>query len=150
MSFIADKILSQTESGLAGEYIAAASVVARGWRVAMAQQDAVDLVAWHPKTSEILRIQVKSCQSSRQDSDSKKRLRVMFHTGIGGSKRQPTKDDYDILACVAAEQRTVWFLPVTEIEFRKYTKRTAFFDDPIIERQSWAHALDVLGVFDGR
>jgi hypothetical protein len=149
MVFLADTVLSQTESGLAGEYIAAASVVGRGWRVAMAQQDAVDLVAWHPETSEILRIQVKSCQASRSGKDGK-RTRVHFQTGIGGKKRLPTRHDYDVLACVSAEQRTVWFVPVTEIDCKKFTLHTDFFISPKLEKTSWAHALDVLGVNDGR
>ena len=146
--FVADRVISQTESGLAGEYIAAASVIARGWRVALAQQDAVDLVAWHPETSVVLRIQVKACQASRSD-DTKNRKRLHFQTGIGGKKRIPTRNDYDIMACVAAEQRTVWFVPVINIRGKKFTKHTDFFDNPDLESDSWAVALDVLGVDNG-
>ena len=146
--FLADGNISQTSSGLAGEYIAAASVIARGWRVAMAQQDAVDLVAWHPETSAVLRIQVKACQASRAD-DTKNRKRLHFQTGIGGNKRMPTRADYDVLACVASEQRTVWFVPVCNIKGKKFTKHTDFFDNPELESESWAYALDVLGVSNG-
>jgi len=146
--FVADGSISQTSSGLAGEYIAAASVIARGWRVAMAQQDAVDLVAWHPDGNNILRIQVKACQSSRQN-EGRVRQRVHFQTGIGGNKRKPTRHDYDVLACVSSEQRTVWFVPVCNIKGKKFTKHTDFFDNPEIENESWAYALDVLGVSNG-
>ena len=142
--FIADVLISHTESGLAGEHIAAASVIARGWRVAMAQQDSVDLVAWHPETSVVLRIQVKACQASRQDEGGKPWKRVRFQTGLGGKKRRPTRKDYDILACVSSEQRTVWFVPVTDIAGTKLTRHTDFFENPDIERDSWARCLDIL------
>lgn len=146
--FVADKAISHTESGLAGEYIAAASVIARGWRVALAQQDAVDLVAWHPETSVVLRIQVKACQASRSN-DANNRKRLHFQTGIGGKKRIPTRSDYDIMACVSAEQRMVWFVPVINIRGKKFTKHTDFFENPDLESDSWAVALDVLGVSNG-
>lgn len=140
--FIADGIISQTASGLAGEYIAAASVLARGWRVSLAQQDAVDLIAWHPDTGQTVRIQVKSCQASRQGKGHK--YRVHFQTGLGGKKRLPTIADYDILACVSSEQRAVWYIPVVSINAKKYTKPCTFFEDPHIESDSWANALEVL------
>jgi len=140
--FVADVTLSQTESGLAGEYIAAASVLARGWRVAMAQQDAVDLVAWHPETGQMLRIQVKACQASRQGAGHRKR--VHFQTGLGGKKRMPTLADYDILAMVSTEQRVVYYLPVTSINVKKYTRPTSFFETPDIESDSWAQAVEII------
>ena len=142
-NFIADLKISQTASGLAGEYIAAASVLARGWRVALAQQDSVDLIAWHPDSGLTLRIQVKACQSSRQGGG---RNRVHFQTGLGGQKRLPTLSDFDILACVSSDQRTVWYIPVTSIREKKLTRNITFFSNPELERESWSHALDTLGV----
>lgn len=140
--FLADVILTQTESGLAGEYIAAASVLARGWRVALAQQDAVDLVAWHPETGQMLRIQVKACQASRQGSGHTHR--VHFQTGLGGKKRLPTLSDFDILAMVSTEQRVVWYLPVTSVNTKKFTKPTSFFETPNLESESWAKAVEII------
>ena len=140
--FVADVTLSQTTSGLAGEHIAAASVIARGWKVAMAQQDAVDLVAWHPDTGQMMRVQVKACQASRQDSGHKHR--VHFQTGLGGKKRLPTIADYDILAMVSTEQRVVWYLPVTSINVKKFTKHTTFFEAPDLESDSWASAVEII------
>jgi len=140
--FVADVTLSQTESGLAGEYIAAASVLARGWRVALAQQDAVDLVAWHPETGQMLRIQVKACQASRQGAGHRKR--VHFQTGLGGKKRLPTISDFDILAMVSTEQRVVWYLPVTSVNVKKYTRPISFFETPDIESDSWAQAVEII------
>lgn len=140
--FVADTVLSQTASGLAGEYIAAASVIARGWRVAMAQQDAVDLIAWHPDTGDMMRIQVKSCQASRQGSGHTRR--VNFQTGLGGRKRLPTLSDFDILAMVSTEQRVVWYLPVTSVNLKKYQKPTSFFETPNLESDSWASAVEII------
>ena len=140
--FVADVTLSQTTSGLAGEHIAAASVIARGWKVAMAQQDAVDLIAWHPDTGQMMRVQVKACQASRQDSGHKHR--VHFQTGLGGKKRLPTIADYDILAMVSTEQRVVWYLPVTSINAKKFTKHTTFFEAPDLESDSWASAVEII------
>ena len=141
--FIADLKITQTASGLAGEHIAACSVIARGWRVAMAQQDAVDLIAWHPESGTTLRIQVKACQCSRQGEGRK---RVHFQTGLGGQKRLPTLSDFDILACVSSDQRTVWYIPVTSIREKKLTRNITFFSNPELERESWSDALDTLGV----
>ena len=140
--FVADVNLSQTTSGLAGEYIAAASVLARGWRVALAQQDAVDLVAWHPETGDMMRIQVKACQASRQGAAH--RHRVHFQTGLGGKKRLPTLADFDILAMVSTEQRVVWYLPVTSVNTKKYTRPISFFETPDIESDSWAQAVEII------
>ena len=140
--FVADVNLSQTTSGLAGEYIAAASVLARGWRVALAQQDAVDLVAWHPETGDMMRIQVKACQASRQGATH--RHRVHFQTGLGGKKRLPTLADFDILAMVSTEQRVVWYLPVTSVNTKKYTRPISFFETPDIESDSWAQAVEII------
>ena len=147
--FVADRPISHTESGMIGEYIAAAAVISRGWRVAMAQQDSVDLVAWHPETSVVLRIQVKACQASRQDESNKSRKRVRFQTGLGGNKRIPTKKDYDILACVSSEQRAGWFLPVTDIAGKKITRHTDFFENPDLESDSWARCLKILRIDNG-
>lgn len=141
-TFIADGVLSHTASGLAGEYIAAASILARGWRVSLAQQDAVDLIAWHPETVQTLRVQVKACQASRQDRGHKHR--VHFQTGLGGNKRMPTRKDYDILACVSSEQRAVWFQAVTSVQAKKYTKPISFFNDPDLESTSWAKAVEII------
>lgn len=141
-NFLADITLSQTSSGLAGEHIAAASVIARGWRVAMAQQDAVDLIAWHPETGQTLRIQVKACQASRQGGGHTHR--VHFQTGLGGRKRLPTLSDFDILAMVSTEQRVVWYLPVTSVNVKKYTRPISFFETPSLESDSWASALEII------
>ena len=128
--------ITQIAAGLAGEHIAAAAVIARGWGCGMCQQEGVDLIAF--KEKENYRIQVKSCQLSKSDR------RLFFQTGIGRNKRLPTKSDYDILACVSAEQRTVWFQPVACIRDKKITKLPSFFADPLIEAESWQKTLEYL------
>ena len=147
--FLADVNLSHTESGLMGEYIAAASVMARGWRVAMAQQDSVDLIAWHPETSVVLRIQVKACQASKGGDSRYKKDRLRFQMGLGATKRLPTRRDFDILACVSSEQRTVWYIPVTDVDMKKITKSTGFYANPELETESWQRCLDILRIKDG-
>lgn len=142
LKFIADNLITQTASGLAGEHIAAASIIARNWSVAMAAQDSVDLICWNPKDGNSLRVQVKSCQASRQQD--KKGKRVSFNLGLGGTKRLPTILDYDILALVSSEQRTVWFLPVTDVKTKKINKHTSFFDTPDLESDSWQRAVEII------
>lgn len=147
LKFIADTIISQTSSGLAGEYITAASIIARGWRVALAAQDAVDIICWHPDTGQSLRIQVKACQASRQQD---KRDRVSFNTGLGGTKRLPSRLDFDILALVSSEQRTVFYMPVTDVKNKKINKSTGFFETPDLEADSWARAVEIMGEYNAR
>lgn len=147
LKFIADTVISQTSSGLAGEYITAASIIARGWRVALAAQDAVDIICWHPDTGQSLRVQVKACQASRQQD---KRNRVSFNIGIGGTKRLPSKLDFDILALVSSEQRTVYYLPVNDIKVKKINKPVTFFETPDLEADSWARAVEIVSKNNGR
>ena len=142
LKFVADNIISQTASGLAGEYITAASIIARNWRVALASQDAVDIICWNPTDGTSLRVQVKSCQASRQQDKGGKR--VSFNLGLGGTKRLPTLADYDILALVSSEQRTVWYLPVTDVDKKKLNKPVTFFEDPHLESDSWQRAVEII------
>jgi len=142
LQFIADMSISQTASGLAGEYLAAASILARGWRVSLAQQDAVDLICWHPETSEMFRVQVKACQASRQGAGHKHK--VFFQTGLGGAKRLPTPQDYDIMACVSSEQRSVWYLPVTDVNTKKLVKHVSFFENAHNEPDSWQRSIEIM------
>ena len=50
--------VAETTKGLIGEYIFAGALLELGWKVSMAQQDSVDLIAW--KDDQYLRVQVKS------------------------------------------------------------------------------------------
>ena len=124
--------------GLIGEHIAAAAILSLNWRVAMAQQTAIDLVAFQDET--ILRIQVKAsnpCLPTRRRSPS-----CHFQLGHGcKAKHLPTKDDYDVLCLVSPNARRVLFMPVTSV--RQYSMRlpaSRFTEDA--ENDSWDKAVD--------
>lgn len=142
---IASRGLTNTTYGLIGEHIAAAAILAIGWKCAMAQMDGVDLVAWNDETGQKLLIQVKSGQESVQ-----KRSSIAFQIGIGGvkqpngtkKKRLPTTGDFDILALVSSEQRTVFFMSVTDVKSQKITKQSWVFEDADVEVDSWNLAVE--------
>ena len=130
--------MSETTTGLIGEYIAAAAILAQGWRVSMAQQDRVDMVAWNGQ--EFLRIQAKAATLlGNQDGRSP---RHHFNLGHGcKTKHLPTKDDYDVLCLVSPDARRCLFLPVTSV--RQYSMRLpASRFTEAAEVDSWDKAVD--------
>lgn len=134
--------MSETTTGLIGEYIAAAAILAQGWRVSMAQQDRVDLVAW--RNNEIfIRVQAKAASLlGNQDGRSP---RHHFNLGHGcKTKHLPTKDDYDVLCLVSPDARRCLFLPVTSV--RQYSMRlpASRFESPGVEAESWDKAVAVV------
>ena len=134
--------MSETTTGLIGEYIAAAAILAQGWRVSMAQQDRVDLVAW--RNNEIfIRVQAKAANLlGNQDGRSP---RHHFNLGHGcKTKHLPTKDDYDVLCLVSPNARRCLFLPVTSV--RQYSLRlpASRFESPDVEAESWDKAVAVV------
>ena len=136
---VAVRTLNQTTSGQVGEHLAAAAILQRGWGVAMASQDSVDLVAWNRETGQKLLIQVKSSQISRGS-----RRQLDFQLGLGGKKRLPTKADFDIIALVSSEQRVTYFMPVTAIRQKKMNKQPEFFERPDLEADSWQKSIEEL------
>ena len=130
--------MSETTTGLIGEYIAAAAILAQGWRVSMAQQDRVDMVAWNGQ--EFLRVQAKTASLlGNQDGRSP---RHHFQLGHGcKAKHLPTKDDYDVLCLVSPNARRVLFMPVTSV--RQYSMRLpASRFTEAAEVDSWDKAVD--------
>jgi len=130
--------MSETTTGLIGEYIAAAAILAQGWRVSMAQQDRVDMVAWNGQ--EFLRIQAKAASLlGNQDGRSP---RHHFNLGHGcKTKHLPTKDDYDVLCLVSPDARRCLFLPVTSV--RQYSMRLpASRFTEAAETDSWDKTVD--------
>jgi len=130
--------LSETTTGLIGEYISAAAILAQGWRVSMAQQDRVDMVAWNGQ--EFLRIQAKAASLlGNQDGRSP---RHHFNLGHGcKTKHLPTKDDYDVLCLVSPDARRCLFLPVTSV--RQYSMRLpASRFTEAAETDSWDKTVD--------
>ena len=136
---IADCRLSNSTAGLVAEYLAAASILQRGWGVALASQDSVDLVAWNKETGQRFLIQVKSCQFSRGN-----KYRLEFNVSIGGDKRLPRRSDFDIMALVSVEQRTVFFMPVASIKVKRMNRTPAFFENPDLEADSWRKTIEEL------
>ena len=129
---IASVRLSNSTAGLVAEYLAAASILQRGWGVALASQDSVDLVAWNRDTGQRFLVQVKSCQLSRGN-----KYRLEFNVSIGGDKRLPKRSDFDIMALVSVEQRAIFFMPVTSIKIKRMNRKPSFFDNPDLEEDSW-------------
>lgn len=142
--------MTNTAAGLVGEAIAMASILQKGWGCAMAQTDFIDLICWSKQTGEKYLVQVKSCQVSRSD----KRDKLNFHTGIGGvkvgnikKKRLPTKHDYDILALVSVEHRSVLFYPIYSVDKCKMTRYSNMFTDPEYEYDTWHNTIEVLNEY---
>jgi len=130
--------MSETTTGLIGEYIAAAAILGQGWRVSMAQQDRVDMVAWNGQ--EFLRVQAKAATLlGNQDGRSP---RHHFNLGHGcKTKHLPTKDDYDVLCLVSPDARRCLFLPVTSV--RQYSMRLpASRFTEAAETDSWDKTVD--------
>jgi hypothetical protein len=137
--YIADCKLSNSTAGLVAEYLAAASILQRGWGVALASQDSVDLVAWNKDTGQRFLVQVKSCQFSRGNKH-----RLEFNVSIGGNKRLPIRSDFDIMALVSVEQRSVFFLTVSSINVKRMNRTPAFFENPDLESDSWQKTIEEL------
>ena len=136
---IASAKISNTTAGLVAEHIAAAAILQQNWGLAMASQDSVDLVAWNKDTGQRFLIQVKSCQFSLSN-----KRRLEFNLTIGGDKRLPRRSDFDIMALVSVEQRTVFFLPVTSIKAKRLNRAPSFFERPDIEADSWQQTIEEL------
>jgi hypothetical protein len=128
--------ISETTTGLVAEYIAAAAILERGWRVSMAQQDRVDLVAWRGEI--LLRVQVKGAKANNRGD-------YQFQLGSGSKKKSlPSKEHYDVVALVGIHQRRTLFMPVEAVQ--QYTKRIRLkrFEDPLIEIDSWQKTMEAV------
>ena len=121
------------------EHIAAAAILEQGWRVGMAQQDSVDLLAW--RGDRFLRVQVKGANMNQPN-------RYQFQLGSGArKKKKPSIENYDVVALVGIYHRRVLFLPVEKVQ--QFTKRLKAkrFEDPSIETDSWNYTMEII---DGR
>ena len=130
--------MNETTTGLIGEYIAAAAILGLGWRVSMAQQDRVDMVAWYGQ--DFIRVQAKT--ASLLGYKVGRSPRHHFQLGHGcKTKKLPTQDDYDVLCLVSPNARRVLFMPVTSI--RQYSMRLpASRFTEAAENDSWDKAVD--------
>ena len=126
--------------GRIGELYAAGIIEELGWQTAFCQQSGVDILIW--KNDTFYRCQVKAC-SSQKDKPN----RLQFHFGIGGNKRLPTHNEYDLACLVSVYQRRAFFLPIFSINQVTLRRNRAFFDNPDIERESFERAIGVLDEF---
>ena len=133
-------MITETTVGLIGEYLTAASLLQMGWRVSLAAQDKVDLVAWSGK--EFIRVQ---CKSSSVRQNGKNAYGYHFQLG-SGSKRKilPKVTDYDMLACIAVDQRRIVFFATEQVQ--QYTKRFTYryFNNPNVEEDSFNKAIEII------
>ena len=131
-------MLSHTTTGSMGEYITAAAILSLGWKVAIAQQDYLDLVAFND--NHFLRIQVKtatlSCRPNRTPG-------YQFQNASGSKKKILTPNKYDILVhCASNHRRCIFYASHT---INQLTKRYpgSYFENESVEQESWTKALDL-------
>lgn len=131
--------MSETTTGLIGEYIAAAAILGLGWRVSMAQQDRVDMVAWQNDT--FIRVQAKTASLlSAKDGRSP---RHHFQLGHGcKTKHLPKPDDFDVLCLISPNARRALFMshPICQRSMRVSPTRFT----PEAEAESWDKAVAVV------
>ena len=129
------------QTGLIGEYITAAALVQLNCGVAMAQQESIDLVAWFD-SGDFMRVQVKSARIYKQKEHS---AGYQFQLCSGSKKKtriDPNK--VDVLACVAIDQRKVWFSAACCVNQTTQRRSPAFFERPDIEADSWDKAVSIV------
>lgn len=131
----------ETKIGLQGEMIAACTLLSQGFKVALCQQDKVDLICWNDE-NEIFRVQVKS--SSLRLNDVRY---PCYHFNLAsGSKKKtlPTVKDYDLCICVAIDHRRAYIFATEQIQ--QHTKRmpAKTFDNPWIEMETMEKALEIV------
>jgi hypothetical protein len=133
--------MSETTTGLIGEYIAAAAILGLGWRVSMAQQDRVDLVAW--RDNEIfIRVQAKAA-NLLGDKDGRS-PRHHFQLGHGcKTKHLPKPSDYDVLCLVSPNARRCLFMSITAVRQYSLRLRESVFTAEA-EADSWAKTIDTI------
>jgi hypothetical protein len=133
-------LITNTATGLIGEYIAASAILNLGFRVSLSQQDKVDLVAWSDDEPDLfLRIQVKSC-----DLTQRKDKRFQFNLGAGRFKKAPKASDHDIIALVSISDRRCAFFATSTIN--QTTKRFGqrYFESDDLEAESFNKALKII------
>jgi len=131
-----------TSTGLCGEFIAASSLISLGYRVALASQDAVDLVCWHVDDGQILRVQVKSATLKYQKGRS-----PVYHFNLASGARKkylPKVTDYDLCVCVGIDHRRCLFYATEQIQ--QYSKRISpnRFDKTQEEYDTLQKALQII------
>lgn len=130
----------ETRIGLQGEMIAACTLLSLNYRVALCQQDKVDLICWNEE-NEIFRVQVKSASLL-----AKTRWQNYHFNLASGSKKKlmPTVKDYDLCICVGIDHRRSYIFATEQLQ--KYTQKISAktFDNPFIEMETMEKALEIV------
>jgi hypothetical protein len=113
-------------------------VLSLGWRVSLAQQDKVDLVAW--KDDEYIRIQVKTAKMATDKGRRNPSYHLQLASGCK-SKTIPNERDYDILCCVGLDHRKALFMPIQQVQQKTKRLSPQLFDVPKAELHSFNKAL---------
>lgn len=132
--------ITESSKGLIGEYICASAILNLNWRVSLAQQDSVDLIAWNK--DEYLRVQVKS--STLRVADDRINPFYHFSNGSGRAKEIKGIESYDILVHVGIDHRRCIFLATEQVQklTHRYTKE--YFEKNNIECFSFEKALQIV------
>ncbi len=131
-------MISNTKNGRIAEYIAGASLEEQGFSTSFCQQDGIDIFAF--KDEHFYRVQVKGALLRK----TKGYLHHQFQLGIGGTKRQPDINDYDLCALVSLYERRCFYLPVEHLTGRTIRKTLRVFENKNIEEETLKESLKII------
>jgi hypothetical protein len=123
--------------GTAGELYTAFELTMMGMECDLVKQDGTDVVVIKGDGVHVAqRVEVKTCTYIDRNYYN-------FTISKGGEKRPYTKEDCDIIALVALEERKIQFLPVSKVSTIKTKKLhvDTFRRDEEITQRSWKYSL---------
>ena len=85
------------------------------------------------------------CKSSSVRQNGKNAYGYHFQLGSGSKgKILPKVTDYDMLACIAVDQRRIVFFATEQVQ--QYTKRFTYryFNNPDVEEDSFNKAIEII------
>jgi hypothetical protein len=106
-----------------------------GWRVAFADVENVDLLAFH--AGAFLRVQVKSSYVDRSQTS-----RYKFYNQ--SHLRQAITQDIDIFAFVALDVMRVYFVPVEHVTKPHVSLKVNDFNRDGLEEDTWNSSLELI------
>jgi hypothetical protein len=124
--------------GTAGELYTAFELTMMGMECDLVKQDGTDVVVIKGDGVHVAqRVEVKTCTYIDRNYYN-------FTISKGGEKRPYTKEDCDIIALVALQERKIQFLPVSKVTKIKTKKINVdlFRRDEEITQRSWKYALE--------
>tara|TARA_X000001382_G_scaffold31441_1_gene20399 strand:- start:468 stop:902 length:435 start_codon:yes stop_codon:yes gene_type:complete len=131
-------MISNTKNGRIAEYIAGASLEEQGFSTAFCQQDGIDIFAF--KDDHFYRVQVKGSLLRK----TKGYLHHQFQLGIGGTKRKPDINDYDLCALVSLYERRCFYLPIEKLNTQTIRKTLKVFENKNIEEETLKESLKII------